>query len=645
MITTRYSRFTVSYMRKAYLSFVCLMVVILTGCQSTDSESESNLSNIEGHSQHSVSSPASIEDITGNWVGSVSAPMFDDYKVTLELEKKSGGSLKGTVYKYYDRKENYQVKYTVQGTFDEITREFYLRKTREDVERKNLRALHDEHHFRGVWDQNYDALAGVYYKASSGSLVLVREGQNLKKALAVNSFSSSRMDYRKLTNDVIEKWFEKYNEQRPHYQHGVSLKNNLLEDTYFSQFFGKTVDLFNQRDVSRFKERIHEYAVSISRTGRPVNTPTPSFLAFGKIDTEDFRRVYRDRVVRSWRDDRLQHLMELPLELNSFEKSEKIKFILNFMLKYSWPEELSNLNKAVKEANRKIALHLLNNSLAERFESASGVRGAKILSEWEDNNIELTKHIFESDLKRYQEKITNQIGLLIKPTVNQYVTAMPPTIPGIVGLIASNNWYFQFHNALGFVDKHPLYLEAIQKFSTDRELQFQSVLGEVEALLQSLNSTTDVSSIESNILVVNSDYWTASGRKISRIAKNQKQQIQSRSLAMILSSIGAVIAHLEFKAATESENRLSQGILGALRNYLIERALLNSALDITPIQAGRIRILLTVLFDKEMRDLGRITEEYAVNEIYNDYLQKYPDEKMDAHVFNLAYQIVRRLFT
>jgi hypothetical protein len=339
--------------------------------------------------------------------------------------------------------------------------------------------------------------------------------------------------------DAIVRWFRRLKQEYPdldlhHSILGPELYQKLLNlfgDDDFVPVFGKPFEALTADDRNYVKQLFRRLFSGPEKRelldgfgdflDRPFVLPNGSFSYNDVVPQLAFRRTIR----KQWREtmDRMKTLSPTSAdydELLSMKKKGTEPF------RDLWPSEFKQFQEAADSAKRRLADGASSERLDMALANASGVDGARLLSNWAEQEKELLKYVSGDTRQKLNSRVNTKLDELLGDLLHGEADAVSKFGEGMDAVRAGNKWYHHLADTYGFAAGRPVFQAAVEKLKARRAADLAAAQPAIITEVINQSSERAVDSVRWSYLSVPGDTDTPVASAVAEAASTRKKAIQ-----------------------------------------------------------------------------------------------------------------------
>jgi hypothetical protein len=506
-------------------------------------------------------------EITGVYNGSLSA---NKRQFFAELQVNSEGADKlSALLSFSATGSDTQLlgSFKLKGKFDPTTNVFKLSSGGELTSSDGL--------ILAAANGNFDPASGKIHAQltpGDGTLDLSRNAQKTAELQAQSGESARRLSEGPVSlaqarteqerRDAIIRWFSRLRAEYPEIDLHHTVLNeiypkvlNLYGDDDFVPVFGKPLDAMSVDDRNYVKQLFRRLFMGPETRdlldGFGSELERPFVLERGNFSYTDVapQLAYRRSVRKTWHAtmDRLKTLSPTSADYDELLSLER-KGIEPF--RDLWPSEFKQFQEAIESAKHRLADGAATERLDKVLAKATGVVGARVLSDWIDQQIELLRYISADTKWKLKSRINQKADELLGESLRKEGEAVAQLGAGIVAVHAGKEWYRHMRETYGFARDCTSFQRAVAQLQARRVADLEAA---APAIIDEVNEETTAKGLYDvidNYLGVPGDEKTAPGARIAQVVTERKKAIppeqpsspQLTNEQKIWATIGAIFA-------------------------------------------------------------------------------------------------------
>ena len=382
---------------------------------------------------------------------------------------------------------------------------------------------------------------------TGGTLDLIRNEKKTAELQAKSAESTKRLAEGPVSlaqartdderRDAIVRWFRRLKREYPdldlhHSILGPELYGkvlNLFSDDDFVPVFGKPFEALTADDRNYVKQLFRRLFTGERRElldgfgdflDRPFILPTGSFSYADVAPQLAFRRTVR----KQWHEtmDRLKGLSPTSAdydELLSLEKKETEPF------RDLWPSEFKQFQEAVESTKRRLADTVATQRLDKVMANAGGLEGARLLSDWIDQQVDVLKYISDETHKKLKARINEKADELLAEPLRKEADAVAQLGGGILAVRAGKTWYYELRKNYGFARDSRSFQNAVARLQARRSADLDAAAEDIINEVNVQTSAQDLYEVVATYVGVPGDDKTAGGAKIALAVTERRKAI------------------------------------------------------------------------------------------------------------------------
>ena len=295
---------------------------------------------------------------------------------------------------------------------------------------------------------------------------------------------------------------------------------NLFEDDHFREHFGKTFDELGGGERAAVSE-------SFRKSKNELNSYRWLERAFSSVGAggapETMLGVFTQRVIRAWKNEKLQKMNSLPPELDAFEELSELKASAE-RLTPLWPSEVDHFLEQITASGRRLAGPALLAWTDRTVGAAQGYEGLQRLDRWQTETAGLQEYVSEADRSLAQSKIEARIQQIFEPLVSAETAKLGLLGEGYDAVAAGNQWHSNFVDRYGFLYRRQEFQDAIGRLSTRRNADLEKAKDRIARQLLHAATVEEVDALV-DALLVPMDRDTQAGAAIRELIEARKDRI------------------------------------------------------------------------------------------------------------------------
>ena len=399
-------------------------------------------------------------------------------------------------------------------------------------------------------DGNFEPSSGkirAQLTPRGGTLELTRNEKKTAELQAKSTESTNRLAQGPVSlaqartdderRDAIVRWFRRLKQEYPdldlhHSILGSELYGkvlNLFCDDDFVPVFGKPFEALTADDRNYVKQLFRRLFTGERRElldgfgdflDRPFILPTGSFSYADVAPQLAFRRTVR----KQWHEtmDRLKGLSPTSAdydELLSLEKKGTEPF------RDLWPSEFKQFQEAVESTKRRLADTVATQRLDKVMANASGLEGARLLSDWIDQQVDVLKYISDETHKKLKARINEKADELLAEPLRNEADAVAQLGGGILAVRAGKTWFYELLKNYGFARDSSSFQNAVARLQARRGADLDAAAEDIINEVNVQTTAQDLYEVVGTYLGVPGDNKTAGGAKIAQAVTERKKAI------------------------------------------------------------------------------------------------------------------------
>jgi hypothetical protein len=380
-----------------------------------------------------------------------------------------------------------------------------------------------------------------------GTLELTRNREKTAQLQAKNAEAAKRLSEGPVSlaqartdeerRDAIVRWFSRLKAEYPDIDlHHTILGQispkvvNLYGDEDFVPVFGTALDAMSNDERNYVKQLFRRlFATRETRDsldGFGDQLDRPFVLPSGSFSYADVapQVAYRRSVRKNWREtmDRLKTLSPTPTDYDALLSLEKKGTDPFHDL---WPSEFRQFQEGIESAKGRLADGAATERLDKVLAKATGVDGARLLSDWINQQIELLRYVSADTRQMLKSRINQRADELLGEPLRKEGNSVAQLGEGLVAVHAGKEWYRHMRETYGFARGCGSFERAVGQLQARRVADLEVAAPEIIATVSEQTTAEGLFDVIENYLGVPGDEKTTAGINIAQAVAERKKVI------------------------------------------------------------------------------------------------------------------------